>query len=61
MKHVIIIDNSPSCYMFHPTNAIPITSWFNDENDNELKELIPFLKELDSVDNVTLVLDSQLD
>eukprot|EP00833_Pecoramyces_ruminatium_P001099 jgi/Orpsp1_1/1175131/evm.model.c7180000052740.1 len=29
LKHVIILDNSPASYIFHPTNAIPVTSWFN--------------------------------
>lgn len=43
--------------MFHPSNAIPVTSWFNDLNDKELYELIPFLKDLRDVDNVTLILN----
>jgi len=43
MKKTLIIDNSPFAYMFQPDNAIPITSWFNDKNDRELFELIPFL------------------
>jgi len=58
LKHVIILDNSPASYIFHPTNAIPVTSWFNDLEDNELYELIPFLMDLKKVDNVTLVLDN---
>ncbi|ORX72577.1 NIF-domain-containing protein [Anaeromyces robustus] len=58
LKHVIILDNSPASYIFHPTNAIPVTSWFNDLEDNELFELIPFLTDLKKVDNVTLVLDN---
>ncbi|ORX41784.1 NIF-domain-containing protein [Piromyces finnis] len=58
LKHVIILDNSPASYIFHPTNAIPVTSWFNDPEDNELYELIPFLMDLKKVDNVTLVLDN---
>lgn len=57
LKDIIIIDNSPSCYMYHPSNAIPVTSWFNDSNDKELFELIPFLKDLVTVDNVTLILN----
>lgn len=60
LKDVIIIDNSPSCYMFHPTNAIPISSWFNDVHDTELLDLIPFLEDLKLVDNVTFVLDNAL-
>jgi len=58
MRHVIIIDNSPASYMFHPENAVPIDSWFDDENDTELLDLIPFLEDITKVDNVTSVLDT---
>ncbi|KAH9265370.1 hypothetical protein BASA84_001639 [Batrachochytrium salamandrivorans] len=61
LKDVIIIDNSPSCYLFHPANAMPITSWFDDPNDTELLDLIPFLEDLKLVDNVTVVLDNSMD
>ncbi|KAI8925596.1 HAD-like domain-containing protein [Entophlyctis helioformis] len=61
LKDVIIIDNSPSCYMFHPANAIPISSWFDEPNDTELLDLIPFLEDLKLVENVTVVLDNSLD
>jgi len=44
MGEVMIIDNSPQSYRFQPCNAIPITSWFDDPNDTELKDLIPVLK-----------------
>lgn len=54
LKDTIIIDNSPASYVFHPTNAIPITSWFNDPNDTELYDLIPFLEDLKMVDGITL-------
>ena len=30
--------------LFHPENAVPIDSWFDDENDTELLDLIPFLE-----------------
>jgi len=58
LSRTIIIDNSPASYAFHPLNAIPITSWFNDPHDTELLDLIPFLMDLIDVENVTLVLDS---
>lgn len=57
LKEIIIIDNAPASYIFHPSNAIPITSWFNDPNDTELLDLIPFLEDLKMVENVTTVLD----
>jgi len=44
MSEVMIIDNSPQSYRFQPCNAIPITSWFDDPKDTELKDLIPVLK-----------------
>ncbi|KAJ3194679.1 hypothetical protein HDU82_002369 [Entophlyctis luteolus] len=56
LKDIIILDNSPVSYIFHPSNAIPISSWFNDPNDTELLDLIPFLEDLKSVDDVTAVL-----
>ena len=59
LKQVIIIDNSPACYMFHKRNAIPISSWFSDPTDNDLIELIPFLEDLKFVEDVTLVLGQQ--
>ncbi|RKO97858.1 hypothetical protein CXG81DRAFT_15550 [Caulochytrium protostelioides] len=60
IEDVIIIDNSPASYIFHPMNAIPITTWFNDPNDRELLDLIPFLEELRLVDNVAWVLNTSL-
>ncbi|KAI9594744.1 HAD-like domain-containing protein [Syncephalis fuscata] len=61
LRHTIIIDNSPASYILHPTNAVPITSWFNDPHDTELLDMIPFLEDLRDVDDVTIVLDSAND
>lgn len=58
LNDTIIIDNSPASYIFHPTNAVPISSWFNDPHDTELLDLIPFLEDLTTVDDVMMVLDS---
>nr|CAG8524809.1 14500_t:CDS:2 [Entrophospora candida] len=58
LSDTIIIDNSPASYIFHPTNAVPISSWFNDPHDTELLDLIPFLEDLTIVDDVMVVLDS---
>ena len=46
MEDTIIIDNSPASYIFHPANAVPISSWFNDPHDTELIDLCPFLTDL---------------
>ncbi|RFU33299.1 hypothetical protein B7463_g3079, partial [Scytalidium lignicola] len=46
LKETIIIDNSPTSYIFHPQHAVPISSWFSDAHDNELLDLIPVLEDL---------------
>lgn len=61
LQDTIIIDNSPTSYLFHPANAVPITTWFNDIHDTELLDLIPFLNDLATVDDVTKVLDNTID
>jgi RNA polymerase II subunit A small phosphatase-like protein len=57
LKDIIIIDNSPSSYIFHPHHAIPVSSWFSDMLDNELIDMIPFLEDLAKVEDVSMVLD----
>ncbi len=56
----IILDNSPASYIFHPNNAVPVSSWFNDPHDTELTDLCPFLADLSSSDDVRGVLDGGL-
>ena len=62
LKDTIIIDNSPTSYIFHPQHAVPISSWFSDAHDNELLDLIPVLEDLagSNVQDVSLVLDVTL-
>lgn len=62
LKETIIIDNSPTSYIFHPQHAVPISSWFSDAHDNELLDLIPVLEDLagSQVQDVSLVLDVAL-
>ncbi|KAI9853102.1 MAG: hypothetical protein M1838_001603 [Thelocarpon superellum] len=59
LRQTIIIDNSPTSYIFHPQHAVPISSWFSDAHDNELLDLIPVLEDLAGprVTDVSLVLD----
>lgn len=52
LHKVVIVDNSPASYIFHPDNAVPVASWFDDMNDRELQDLIPFLERLSKVDSV---------
>lgn len=59
LKNQVFIDNAPKSYLFQPTNAVPITSWFDDMNDTELKDIIPVLNTtLLEVDDVRSVLDA---
>ena len=51
-KDIIIIDNNPASYALNKSNGIPIQTWIDDPNDNELIKLIPLLKYLANVDDV---------
>ncbi|CAK5281486.1 unnamed protein product [Mycena citricolor] len=53
----IILDNSPASYIFHPNNAVPVSSWFNDPHDVELTDLVPFLSDLSGVSDVRGILN----
>ncbi|XP_026768350.3 uncharacterized protein ctdsp1 isoform X1 [Pangasianodon hypophthalmus] len=59
LNKVIIVDNSPASYIFHPDNAVPVASWFDDMSDTELLDLIPFFERLSKVDDVYAVLKQQ--
>ncbi|XP_012941776.1 carboxy-terminal domain RNA polymerase II polypeptide A small phosphatase 1 isoform X2 [Aplysia californica] len=52
LNQVVIVDNSPASYIFHPENAVGVTSWFDEMNDTELLDLIPFFERLARADNV---------
>ncbi|CAI9533398.1 unnamed protein product, partial [Staurois parvus] len=56
LNKLIIIDNSPASYIFHPDNAVPVISWFDDMSDTELLDLIPFFERISKVDDVYSVL-----
>ncbi|KAI4892997.1 hypothetical protein NFI96_027322 [Prochilodus magdalenae] len=59
LNKVVIVDNSPASYIFHPDNAVPVASWFDDMSDTELLDLIPFFERLSKVDDVYAVLKQQ--
>nr|XP_060629502.1 carboxy-terminal domain RNA polymerase II polypeptide A small phosphatase 1 [Anolis sagrei ordinatus] len=56
LTRIIIVDNSPASYVFHPDNAVPVASWFDNMADTELLDLLPFFERLSKVDNVYTVL-----
>uniref|UniRef100_A0AAX7W1H2 Mitochondrial import inner membrane translocase subunit TIM50 n=1 Tax=Astatotilapia calliptera TaxID=8154 RepID=A0AAX7W1H2_ASTCA len=58
LSKVIIIDNSPASYIFHPENAVPVQSWFDDMTDKELLDLIPLFEGLSKEEDVYSLLQS---
>ncbi|CAG04250.1 unnamed protein product, partial [Tetraodon nigroviridis] len=58
LGRVIIVDNSPASYIFHPENAVPVQSWFDDMTDTELLDLIPLLEGLSKEEDVYSQLQS---
>ncbi|XP_061660553.1 CTD (carboxy-terminal domain, RNA polymerase II, polypeptide A) small phosphatase-like a isoform X1 [Syngnathoides biaculeatus] len=58
---VIIVDNSPASYIFHPENAVPVQSWFDDMADTELLELLPIFEGLSKEDDVYSLLQNLRD
>ncbi|KAL1923084.1 uncharacterized protein VTP21DRAFT_9460 [Calcarisporiella thermophila] len=60
LRNVVIIDNSPVSYLFHPANAVPVSSWFSDPHDTELTDMVAFLEDLAHVEDVTMILDNTI-
>ncbi|MBN3317703.1 CTDS2 phosphatase, partial [Atractosteus spatula] len=52
LSKTLILDNSPASYIFHPENAVPVVSWFDDFEDSELLSLIPVFEELSQAEDV---------
>ncbi|CAM2109607.1 carboxy-terminal domain RNA polymerase II polypeptide A small phosphatase 2 isoform X1 [Lepidochelys kempii] len=52
LHKTLILDNSPASYIFHPENAVPVQSWFDDMADTELLNLIPVFEELSEAEDV---------
>jgi len=47
----MIVDNSPTSYLFQPEQGIPIESWFDDPEDRELMALLPILDDLNQCED----------
>jgi RNA polymerase II subunit A small phosphatase-like protein len=52
LKDTMIVDNSPTAYLFHPECAIPTVSWYSDQNDMELYQLCSILEKIAYVDDI---------
>ncbi|XP_013878008.1 carboxy-terminal domain RNA polymerase II polypeptide A small phosphatase 2 isoform X1 [Austrofundulus limnaeus] len=57
LNKTLILDNSPASYIFHPNNAVPVVSWFDDVDDAELLHLLPVFEELSKAEDVYARLD----
>jgi RNA polymerase II subunit A small phosphatase-like protein len=55
LSTTIIVDNSPSSYIFHPENAIDCSSFIDDPRDDELRQIGSFLKGVKNVSDVRSV------
>lgn len=60
LSKVMILDNSPLSYVFHPDNAIPIEGWISDPTDNDLLHLIPLLEGMQYATDVRALLALRL-
>ncbi|XP_048856387.1 carboxy-terminal domain RNA polymerase II polypeptide A small phosphatase 2 [Brienomyrus brachyistius] len=52
LHRTLILDNSPASYIFHPENAVPVVSWFDDLEDTELLNLLPIFEELSQTEDI---------
>jgi RNA polymerase II subunit A small phosphatase-like protein len=56
IKNIVIVDNSPSAYLKNVENAIPVVSWFSDETDHTLEDLIPPLREIANAEDARVAI-----
>ncbi|PVV02764.1 hypothetical protein BB560_002779 [Smittium megazygosporum] len=61
LSQIILVDNSPISYFINQENAIPISSWMNnDPNDESLLDLLPFLDAIRFTDDVRSILSLRM-
>eukprot|EP00501_MAST-03F_sp_TOSAG23-6_P002603 GSMAST32.ASY1.ANO1.2744.1 assembled CDS len=52
LSRIILVDNSPVCFLMQPENGVPISSFYDDGNDQALFKLERLLRMLDSQEDV---------
>lgn len=56
LKDIIIVDNNPVSYLFNKNNGLPILSWHDDPNDDELLKIEIILQRLSQVNDVRQII-----
>ncbi len=56
LSDVIIVDNSPHSYALQPGNALPISTFIDDPEDQGLLDLLPVLQATENAPDVRPVL-----
>ena len=49
--HALLVDNSPTAFLFDLEKGIPIKSWFGDSTDEELLNLLVFLERISTLED----------
>ena len=52
MKDLILIDNAAYSFSFQLKNGIPISPYYDNKEDHELKAMIPYLKSISKCNDI---------
>eukprot|EP00658_Telonema_sp_P-2_P018471 TRINITY_DN17248_c0_g1_i2.p1 TRINITY_DN17248_c0_g1~~TRINITY_DN17248_c0_g1_i2.p1 ORF type:complete len:266 (+),score=17.24 TRINITY_DN17248_c0_g1_i2:360-1157(+) len=52
LPRTVLVDNSPTSMLLQPDNAILVSSFYTDRNDDALSKLLPILRDLHHMDDV---------